>query len=100
MIEEALGAPLRIRILLALWEHGEINATELAHILGTNYAQLATHLKDLINYGLVEERRVGRVRLVKVRKDDVVISLIKALIVANEKIKQNQKILNKTNSQS
>ncbi|AAL62993.1 winged helix-turn-helix domain-containing protein [Pyrobaculum aerophilum] len=88
MIEEALGAPLRIRILLALEKWGEINVTELAHILGTNYSKLAAHLEALRQYGLVEDKRIGRARLVKLREADVVISLVRALRVADERLKQ------------
>ncbi len=86
-VEEVLGAPLRIRIILALWKTGEINATELAKRLETNYSQLVTHLKFLSRYGIVEERRIGRARLVRLRNMSLVEALAKALEEINEKLK-------------
>ncbi len=85
-VEEVLGAPLRIRIILALWKTGEINATELAKRLETNYSQLVTHLKFLSRYGIVEERRIGRARLVRLRNMSLVEALAKALEEINEKL--------------
>jgi DNA-binding transcriptional ArsR family regulator len=87
MIEEVLGAPLRIRIILALWKTGEINATELAKMLETNYSQLIAHLQLLSKYGIVEERRIGRARLVRLRKTKLVEMLAKALEQVDEKLK-------------
>jgi transcriptional regulator, ArsR family len=86
-VEKVLGAPLRIRIILALWKTGEINATELAKRLETNYSQLVTHLKFLSRYGIVEERRIGRTRLVRLRNMSLVEALAKALEEINEKLK-------------
>jgi DNA-binding transcriptional ArsR family regulator len=86
-VEEVLGAPLRIRIILALWKTGEVNATELAKRLETNYSQLVAHLKFLSRYGIVEERRIGRARLVRLRNTSLVEALAKALEEINEKLK-------------
>jgi len=86
-VEEVLGAPLRIRIILALWKTGEVNATELARRLETNYSQLVAHLKLLAKYGIVEERRIGRARLVKLRSTNLAEMLAKALEEAEEKLK-------------
>ncbi|MEM4964766.1 MAG: winged helix-turn-helix domain-containing protein, partial [Pyrobaculum sp.] len=60
MIELALGSPLRVKIIITLLKLGEVNATELANRLETNYAQLLSHIKILVKYGIVEERRIGR----------------------------------------
>ncbi|ABL87838.1 transcriptional regulator, ArsR family [Pyrobaculum islandicum DSM 4184] len=90
MIEKILGSPLRIRIILALWEMGEINATELAKRLETNYSQLISHIKLLASYGLVEERRIGRIRLVKLRNSELVKMLVNALKQADESIKRGK----------
>jgi DNA-binding transcriptional ArsR family regulator len=87
MIEEVLGAPLRIRIILALWKTGEINATELAKRLETNYSQLIAHLQLLSKHGIVEERRIGRARLVKLRNAKLVEMLAEALGQVDEKLK-------------
>lgn len=84
MIELILGSPLRIRIVLTLWRFGELNATELAKRLGTNYRQLTAHIKTLAENGIVEERRIGRARLVKLRNTGFVEALATALAEAEE----------------
>ncbi len=88
MIEIALGAPLRIRIVMALLQYGEINVTELANRLEANYKQLTSHIRILSEYGIVEEKRIGRARLVKLRKSDVVVSLAQALVNADKLLRQ------------
>lgn len=83
VVERVLGSPLRIRILLALWSMGEACASELARSLKTNYGRLLQSLQVLVQYGLVEERRVGRVRLVRLGGGEIVESLVRALIAAD-----------------
>ncbi|MFN3804079.1 MAG: ArsR family transcriptional regulator [Pyrobaculum sp.] len=84
MIDVVLGAPLRIRIIMALWQYGEINVTELANRLKANYKLLAEHIQLLSKYGIVEEKRIGRARLVKLRKEEFIAALAQALVEAEE----------------
>ncbi|MEM0369628.1 MAG: winged helix-turn-helix domain-containing protein [Pyrobaculum sp.] len=86
MIELALGSPLRVKIIITLLKLGEVNATELANRLETNYAQLLSHIKILVKYGIVEERRIGRARLIKLSDAEYVVKLAKALAQLDEKI--------------
>jgi len=84
MIEVVLGSGLRVRVILALWKYGELHTTELAHRLGTNYRLLMRHIGVLSRYGVVEERRIGRLRLVKLSNKAHVIELAKALAKMEE----------------
>ncbi|MEZ0319921.1 MAG: winged helix-turn-helix domain-containing protein [Pyrobaculum sp.] len=93
MIEVILGAPLRIRIIMTLWKYGEINATELAHILGTNYRGLIRHVQELSKFGIVEEKRVGRIRLVRLRNIGPIDELIRALIEAERYLNSKEESL-------
>jgi len=93
MIEEVLGTPLRIRIILALWRMGEVNTTELAKRLETNYSQLTVHIRLLSSYGIVEERRIGRARLVKLKNVRHVEMLAKALDEADKMLSTRNKIM-------
>lgn len=79
MIERALGAPMRIRIVMELWRAGEMNATELAHRLGANYSQLISHVELLASCGIVEEKKIGRARLVGLKDSEAVTRLAQAL---------------------
>lgn len=54
-----LGDPSRIRILL-LVENEELSVAELQEILGMGQSRISTHLAQLKNAGLVEDRRNGK----------------------------------------
>jgi DNA-binding transcriptional ArsR family regulator len=83
-VDQALGARARIRILLELYKVVEINTTSLAKALDMNYGQLDRHLRLLIKAGLVEEYRIGRVRIVRLKNDPRVLDLVKALAAFGE----------------
>ncbi len=54
-----LGDPLRARILLLL-ECEELSVAELQEILGKGQSQISTHLAQLKQAGLAEDRRTGK----------------------------------------
>ncbi len=54
-----LGDPARVRLLLLL-EAEELSVAELQEILGKGQSQISTHLAQLKQAGLVEDRRTGR----------------------------------------
>jgi DNA-binding transcriptional ArsR family regulator len=51
-----------MRILKLLSQCGQLNTTDLARRLGTNYTSTIQHLVLLKNEGVVEERVSGRTR--------------------------------------
>jgi len=54
-----LADPSRLRILLLL-EREELSVAELQEILGMGQSRISTHLAQLKNAGLVEDRRTGK----------------------------------------
>ncbi|MFN3805323.1 MAG: ArsR/SmtB family transcription factor [Pyrobaculum sp.] len=84
MIDEVLGKPTRIRILMALWQYGELNLTALAKRLRANYSELKNHIQELARYGIVEEIRFGRSRIVKLKKEEHIVKLVQALMEAEK----------------
>ncbi len=78
-IDFVLGAKARIRIIRELYKVSEINTTDLARRLGINYGLLEEHLKVLKEAGIVEEHRIGRIRLVSLRKEPKVLELARIL---------------------
>ncbi len=54
-----LADPSRLRILLLL-EREELSVAELQEILGMGQSRISTHLAQLKNAGLVEDRRNGK----------------------------------------
>ena len=58
----------REEILRVLRTYGELNVTRIARLAGLNYRVAVRYLKELVEKGLVEERRYGRLRLFKLRE--------------------------------
>ncbi len=56
------------QILDVLEKYGELNISKLARITGIHYRVLVKRLKELVEEGLVEERRFGRLRLFRIKK--------------------------------
>ena len=54
-----LADPIRLRILL-LVEREELSVAELQEILAMGQSRISTHLAQLKNAGLVEDRRTGK----------------------------------------
>jgi ArsR family transcriptional regulator len=54
-----LGDPTRVRVLLLL-EREELSVAELQEILARGQSQISTHLSQLKQAGLVEDRRTGK----------------------------------------
>lgn len=54
-----LGDPARVRLLLLL-EREELSVAELQDIVGKGQSQISTHLSQLKQAGLVEDRRTGK----------------------------------------
>jgi ubiquinone/menaquinone biosynthesis C-methylase UbiE/DNA-binding transcriptional ArsR family regulator len=54
-----LGDPARVRLLLLL-QAEELSVAELQEILGKGQSQISTHLAQLKQAGLLEDRRTGR----------------------------------------
>ena len=55
---DALGHPLRLRIVALLWKRGEAYLAEIAEALGVSRALAKVHLKKLESAGVVESRIV------------------------------------------
>ncbi len=55
---DALGHPLRLRIVAYLWERGEAYLAEIAEALGVSRALAKVHLRKLESAGVVESRVV------------------------------------------
>ena len=79
MIEEIFSSKTRVRLIKLLVEFGEVNISEIVRRLGANHTVVEAHLDRLKTFGIVEERRIGRVRLIRLRKDDEKVRLIAEL---------------------
>jgi DNA-binding transcriptional ArsR family regulator len=79
-IESLLGSRARIRILRYLLEVGEANITRISREARVHQAIARKYLEDLTRMGLVEEVRIGRMRIYRVVWSDTRIRILKSLI--------------------
>jgi len=63
-LEELFSCLGRLKIIMALLEHGELNISKLARLSGLNYVAADKHVRELSRLGVVVERRLGRARMV------------------------------------
>jgi ubiquinone/menaquinone biosynthesis C-methylase UbiE len=77
-----LADPNRVRLLLLL-EHEELSVAELQEILSKGQSQISTHLSQLKAAGLLEDRRIGKNILYRL-KDGASLSSLLELLRAEE----------------
>jgi DNA-binding transcriptional ArsR family regulator len=67
-LEDVFCSKTRMRILKMLFNLGQLNISDLAHRLGTNYATTLRHLSMLKKEHVVMEKRGGRTRFFRFAK--------------------------------
>lgn len=83
-LEEVLGSKVRIRILKALFRLGEANITRIARETNTHFSLVEKHLQKLKEIGIVEEKRIGRIRLFGLNYSNPKVHLLMELIRSME----------------
>lgn len=64
------------KILCKIVLYGEINITQLTRETGLNHKQTKKHLSKLIDLGLVEEKKFGRIRIFRCKFENEYVKLI------------------------
>jgi len=62
-IEGIFSSKGRVKILKAIFTHGEINISQLIKVTGLNYRVVSKHLEYLKSVGIIEELSIGRVKI-------------------------------------
>ncbi len=62
---EVFGSKGLLKILETLSQHGPLNITHLARKTGMNSGNVDLHLKKLVAYSLVTEKRYGKIRMIR-----------------------------------
>ena len=75
-LEDIFYSKGRIKILKLLVEKREVYITEIARKTCLNYSSLRKHLEALKRLGIIEEKRYGRIRLIKLRDNEYVQKII------------------------
>lgn len=79
-LERLLASRGKVRILRLLLREGQANITRIVRETGLNHELAERHLADLVNMGLVQERRYGRMRMFMVDMRDPRVSGLYELI--------------------
>jgi len=80
-LEEVLSSSGRIRILSLLSRVEELHVTEIAKRTEQSYSATERHLRALGKADVVEERDYGRVRIFKLRLDNLRVKMLRDLIL-------------------
>ncbi len=62
-LEEIFSSKGRVKVLKTIIKHGEINLTSIIRETGLNYLSVTNHIKYLRSHGLIDEIRLGRVKI-------------------------------------
>jgi DNA-binding transcriptional ArsR family regulator len=79
-IEDVFSSRGRVKILRILVEIGELNISEIARRAGLNYATTNQHLEALENYGLVQHKKFGRIRIFRLNEANFRTKMIKEMM--------------------
>lgn len=69
-VEELFSSRGRVRILKELALSSELNISELCRRVELNHSSTKSHLEVLLNSGLVEEKKFGRIKIYRYRIED------------------------------
>jgi len=75
-IARILGSKGKIKIIYVLAKNGQLNITRIVKDTGLHHRLVEQHLAELKSIGLVEEQRIGRLRLFNLRYDNPKTALI------------------------
>ncbi|MDH5806372.1 MAG: helix-turn-helix domain-containing protein [Candidatus Methanomethylicaceae archaeon] len=70
LIEEIFSSKGKVKILRVLSEREELNISAIVKKTGLNHSTINTHLKKLCELGIIEEKKFGRIRIFRLRKED------------------------------
>jgi DNA-binding transcriptional ArsR family regulator len=91
-LETVLASSCRRRILKALWKLGRANVMELVRKVNSTYSQVNPNLQILANEGIIVDERYGRVRIIRLNKENTkTLLLLQALRTLNTQMVINHK---------
>ncbi len=70
-IEDLFSSRGRIKVLKELAESSELNISEICRRIGLNHSTTKSHLRVLVDSGLVEEKSFGRIKIYRYRIEDL-----------------------------
>ncbi len=78
-IFKALGEPNRLKITLLLSKR-DLCVCEIVEILPVSFSTISSHLKILLNAGVVEKRREGRWIFYSLNKNQLILDILNTIL--------------------
>ena len=89
-IEDLFSSRIRVRLLRTLIKYREVNITKLSRELGVNYKVIEYHVEALKRLGVAEEKRFGRIRIIRLSENDPRVLAIERFFTEIEQVVANQ----------
>lgn len=70
-IEDLFSSRGRIKVLRELAESNELNISEICKRVSLNHSTTKSHLRVLVDSGLIEEKTFGRIKIYRYRIEDL-----------------------------
>ena len=84
-LENVFSSKSRMKILMLVYQLGQLNVSDVARRLKLNYTSTSEHLKILEKEDILQERVYGRVRMYRFNEGSAKAKAVAALIEAWEK---------------
>ena len=78
-IEDIFSSRGRIKILKELAASNELNISELCRRVDLNHSSTKSHLEVLLESGLIEEKKFGRIKIYRYKIEDLRARSLKSL---------------------
>jgi len=85
-LENVFSSRSRMKILMLIYQLGQLNVSDVARRLKLNYASTSEHLKILEKEDILQERVYGRVRMYRFNEGSAKAKAVATLIEAWEKL--------------
>ena len=83
-LEKLISSSCRRKIIKFLWKTNYVNVMELVLKINSTYNQVNANLSILGEEGIIEDKRYGRVRMIKLnRENPKTLLLLQALKILN-----------------
>ncbi|OYT25962.1 MAG: ArsR family transcriptional regulator [Thermoprotei archaeon ex4572_64] len=79
LVDIIFSSKTRLKILKTLMKIREINITKLTRMVNVNHVVVNYHIDVLKNLGFIEEKRFGRIRIIKLNESNPKIKSLERL---------------------
>ena len=77
-VEEIFQSKSRTKLLMILAKEGELNISALCKRANINNQTARAHLKVLVNAGILQEKRFGRIRIYRLKVEIIKVGAIRS----------------------